>query len=95
MTLVGAIVGGMGLVSILLRRTLLGLMIGIQLLVLGATLTFVVVGISANARPSGHLFALFVVLSAVAQLVGGYALAIRRFYLKNNVLVDELRSLKK
>ena len=94
MTLVGAIVGGMGLISILQRRTLLGLMIGIQLLVLGATLSFVVVGISANARASGHLFALFVVLSAVAQLVGGYALAVRKFYLKNNVFIDEQRSSK-
>ena len=94
MMLVAGIIGGLGLVCMISRRTLLGLMVGIQLLVLGSTMIFVLAGISSGARVEGHLFGLFIALGGVAQLAGGYALAIRLFYLKNRSKMDELRSLK-
>ena len=49
MMLLAGLIGGMGLVCIISRKTLLGLMIGIQLLVLGSTTIFVFAGISSGA----------------------------------------------
>jgi len=95
MMLLAGVVGAMGLVCILSRRTMLGLMVGVQLLVLGATMMFVLAGIVSGARIEGHLFGLLITLGGVAQLVGGYALAIRLFYLKGRIRMSELRSLKK
>jgi NADH:ubiquinone oxidoreductase subunit K len=95
---VAGIIGGLGLICLISRRTLLGTLIGVQLLVMGSTMVFVFAGLSgadtSSARVEGHIAGLFVALLGVAQLVAGYALAIRLFYLKNKIDIDELRSLK-
>lgn len=91
---VAGMVGGMGLACILSRRTLLGVLIGIQLLLLGATMAFVLAGISSGARIQGHIVGLFIVFGGVAQLVAGYSLAVRLFYLRGRIQMNELRSLK-
>lgn len=88
-------IGALGLVAVISRRTLLGVMIGIQLLVLGATLLFVLAGAASGVRIEGHLFGLFITFSGIAQLVAGLALAIRLFYLRSRNGMDELRSLKR
>lgn len=93
--LISGLLGGLGLACVVSRKTLLGILVGIQLMVLGASMTFVLAGISSGARVSGHVVALFIVLGGVAQLVGGYALSVRLFYLKNKVEIHELRSLKR
>jgi NADH:ubiquinone oxidoreductase subunit K len=92
--LVPGIVGAMGLICMIHRRTFLGMIIGVQLLILGGTMMFVLSGIQSGARIQGHVVGLFVVFGGVAQLVAGYALAIRLFYLKSRIQMDELRSLK-
>jgi len=92
--LVAGLVGGLGLVCMITRRTLLGMMIGVQLLILGATLAFVLAGVISGARVQGHVFGLFVVLGGVAQLIAGYSLAVRMFYLKKRINMDDLRALK-
>lgn len=94
MIMVAAALGGMGLVCMLYRRTLLGVLIGVQLLVVGATMVFVLAGVSSGVPVQGHLFGLFITLGGVAQLVTGYALSVRLFYLRRRAGMDELRSLK-
>ncbi len=94
MMLVAAALGGMGLFCMLFRKTLLGFLIGLQLMVLGATTVFVLAGALSGMANRGHIFGLFIVLGGVAQLVAGYALAVRLFCLKKRVEMDELRSLK-
>lgn len=89
------VIGGLGLACLIWRRTILGIMVGIQLLILGSTLVFVLAGISAGVRLEGHVVALFVTLGGVAQLVAGFALAVRLFYLRNKTEMSELRSLKR
>ena len=94
MIIVSAVLGGLGLICILSKRTLLGLMIGVHLLILGAAIIFVVAGSYSGMHIQGHLFAIFITLSGVAQLVVGFSLAVRLFYLRKRVGMDELRTLK-
>ena len=89
-----ALIGALGLVGIISRRTLLGTLVSIQVLILGATFAFVLAGITSSSRVEGSLFALFILLSGVAQLVSGYALTVRFFYLKKKTDMNELRPLK-
>jgi len=92
--LVAGVIGGLGLVCMISRRTVLGLLIGVQLLVLGSTMMFVLAGISTGLQIQGHIFGLFITLGGVAQLVVGYALAVRLFFLKKSISMDELQALK-
>jgi NADH:ubiquinone oxidoreductase subunit K len=92
--LVAGLIGGLGLICMISRKTLLGLLIGVQLLILGSTMMFVLAGVSSGMRIQGHLFGLFITLGGIAQLVVGYSLAIRLFFLKKTISMDELRALK-
>ncbi len=94
MMFLAGLIGALGFVCILIRQTLLGALIGTQLLALGAAMIFVMAGASAGVRLDGHVFAFFISLEAIAQLVVGYAFAVRLFYLRNRVDMSELRSLK-
>lgn len=93
MTIVCALIAGTGMACLLYRRTALGVLIGIQLLMLAATLLFVVSG-SSQPTPLGDVSGLFITISALVQLAGGFALVVRLFYLKRKTGVEELRSLK-
>lgn len=94
MMIVAGVIGGLGLICMISRKTLLGLLIGIQLLILGSTMMFVLAGISSGFRIQGHIFGLFITLGGIAQLGVGYALAIRLFFLKRKISMDELQALK-
>jgi NADH:ubiquinone oxidoreductase subunit K len=90
-----AILGGVGLFSLLHKKTILGLLVGIQLLTLSSTSLLVFAGASSGSFLEGHLFAFFIALSGLAQIAAGYGLATRMFYLKGKTSLDELRSLKR
>ncbi|MDR3607470.1 MAG: NADH-quinone oxidoreductase subunit K [Oligoflexia bacterium] len=90
-----AMLGGLGLFSVISRRTLLGIFAGIQLMLIGASMTFVLAGVASGAPLHGHIVGLFIILGGVAQLVGGYALSTRLFYLRRQIGIQELRSLKR
>ena len=94
MMLIAAIIGGLGLVAMISRQTLLGLLVGIQLLIIGSTMMFVVAGLHAGLRIQGHIFGLFITLGGVAQLVVGYSLAIRLFLIKKRISMEDLQALK-
>lgn len=94
MILFSAVLGGMGMFCALYRRTLLGVLIGLQLMVLGATSIFVVSGFTAGAHVNGHVFGLFILLGGVGQLVAGFALSVRLFYERKRAGMDDLRNLQ-
>ena len=55
-----ACIGGLGIACILKRATLLGVILGVQLLALSASLAFVVAGVQVGSPLSGGVFGLFV-----------------------------------
>ena len=94
MMLVAGVIGGLGFICMISRKTLLGLLIGVQLMVLGSTMIFVLAGISSGLRIQGYIFGLFIILGGIAQIVLGYALAIRLFFLKKKISLNDLQALK-
>jgi NADH:ubiquinone oxidoreductase subunit K len=95
MMLVAGIIGGMGIICMISRNTMLGLLVGMQLLVLGASLAFVIAGLSSGLKIYGQAFGFFITLGGIAQLAVGYALSIRLFFLKKKITLDQIQSLKK
>jgi NADH:ubiquinone oxidoreductase subunit K len=93
--LVPAALGAIGLVGLIYKKTILGLIVSIQVMVLGAAILFVLSGVTAGLPLEGHSFAVFIVFCGVLQSIGGYALATRMFYLRKRALVTELRELKR
>jgi NADH:ubiquinone oxidoreductase subunit K len=94
MIAIAGILGALGLVSLLSRKSFLGMLVGIQLLVLGAASAFVIAGIQSHNLVDGPIFAFVIVLSGATQLAGGYALLMRFYYLKASVEMKEMESLK-
>jgi hypothetical protein len=94
MMLVAGLIGGLGFVCMISRKSMLGLLVGVQLLIIGSTMIFVIAGLHSGLRIQGHVFGLFIALGGIAQLVVGYSLAIRLFFLKRRISLDDLRALK-
>jgi len=94
MIAVAALLGGLGLVCIIYRKTFLGFLIGVQLMITGATSFFILAGIASGTAVSADIFGLFIILGGVGQIVAGYALAVRLFYLRKKVGMNDLRTLK-
>jgi NADH:ubiquinone oxidoreductase subunit K len=90
-----AALGGIGLMALLYKKTVLGLVVGMQLLTLGGTSLLVFAGASSGSSLEGHLFAFFIAVVGLAQMGAAYAVATRMFYLKGKTSLDELRSLKR
>ena len=94
MMIIAGALGAVGLISIISRKTFLGVLVGIQLLILGAASAFIMAGIQSHNAVDGPLFAFFIVLSGVAQLVAGYSLLMRFYSLKSSAEMKEMESLK-
>jgi NADH:ubiquinone oxidoreductase subunit K len=94
MIIVAAALGGLGVTCMLYRTTLLGLLIGLQLLVLGATLGFVLAGVTTQSAVEGHIFGIFILATSIGLFAVGLALAVRLFFLRGNTSVTELRNLR-
>lgn len=93
MSLAG-VIGGLGLICMISRKTLLGLLIGIQLLIMGSTMMFVFAGLHAGFETQGHIFGLFITLGGIAQIVVGYVFAIRLFFVRKRTSIEDIRMLK-
>lgn len=92
--IVSPALGGVGLIGLIYKKTMLGLIVSMQTMILGAAILFVF-SASERMQMDGLAFALFIVITGLVQSIGGYALATRLFYLKNGTSVSELRSLKR
>ncbi|MDX9724575.1 MAG: NADH-quinone oxidoreductase subunit NuoK [Myxococcota bacterium] len=91
--LVAAMLFGIGMVAVLVRRNALVIFMGIELMLNAVNLTFI-----AFARHrmdvDGHLVALFVMAVAAAEAAIGLAIVLNLFRHKRSVNVDEASSLR-
>ena len=95
MILVAAVLAGIGLACTIYRRTLLGLILGLQILVISVTLVFILAGAQAQATTlHGQIAGLVVMLTGLVLCVAGCALSVRLFYLRQRASLDDVRALK-
>jgi len=83
-----------GIVGLLYRRTLVGMLISIELIMNGAGLNFVVFNRFLSDRPYGMAFTLFIMGIAAAEAAIALAIIILIFRRFKNVESDELKEMK-
>jgi NADH-quinone oxidoreductase subunit K len=95
MILIAAAMAGIGLACVLYRRTLIGLLVGLQLMVLAASMMFMLAGVGREAaRVQGQIAGLWVLLFGLVATVAGCAVSLRLFYLKRRASLEDVRALR-
>lgn len=91
--LLGAILFSTGLFGLLTRRSLLMVLLSIELMLNAANLTFIT-GAAMHGNINGQIAAFFVMVTAAAEVTVGLAIAVLLFRRDQSVDTDLMRSLK-
>jgi NADH:ubiquinone oxidoreductase subunit K len=76
----GALLFCLGLVTVITRRNLIMMLLGLELMLNGANLNLVAFGKLQPAGLDGEMFALFVILVAVCEAAIGIAIVLRVYH---------------
>jgi len=83
----------LGLSCVLIRRQILMILIGVEIMLNAANLAFI--GFSrVHDQPDGQIYAFFVMTLAAAEAAVGLAIVIALFRLRESTDVDELNLMK-
>ena len=85
--LLAAVLFGLGLLGVLVRRNLLFLLMSIEIMLNAAGLAFVVAG-ARWQQPDGQVMFLFILAMAAAEVSVGLALVLRFYHLRQTVDAD-------
>jgi NADH-quinone oxidoreductase subunit K len=91
--ILSAVVFGIGLVGVLVRRNALIIFMSIELMLNSANLVFVAFARAMNSI-DGQVFVFFVMTVAAAEVAVGLAIIVNLFRLRETVFVDEINLLK-
>lgn len=91
--LVSAVLFGLGLLGVILRRNLLVLYMGLELMLNAANLALVAFS-RFNNRIEGQVMVFFIVTVAAAEVAVGLALIVALFRRRQSAHVEDLTSLK-
>jgi NADH-quinone oxidoreductase subunit K len=92
---VGALLFGLGLFTVITRRNAVGMLLGVELVLNAAALNFVAFDhFGAEARASGRIFALFIIAFAAAEAAIALAIVLQVYRTHRSVAVDELAELR-
>jgi NADH-quinone oxidoreductase subunit K len=89
----GLLIFFIGLFGVLFRKNLIIMLMSLELLLNGINILLAGLGFHLQT-PRGSIFALFVILMAVAEATVGFALVLAYFRQKKTYDVDELNDLK-
>lgn len=91
---VGACLFLLGAAAMLSRKNVIGVLLGLELMLNGASINFVAFSRFRTASLDGQIFTLFLILIAAAEVSVLLAILIRYYGLKNTVDVDEANLLR-
>jgi NADH-quinone oxidoreductase subunit K len=89
----GVAVFGIGLIGVLVRKNLIIILMALELLLNGVNIILIGVGLHMKSA-LGSIFALFVIMMAVAEAAVGFALMLGYFRHKESYNLDEISDLK-
>jgi len=83
-----------GLVVILARKNIIGMLLGVELILNASALNFVTFTKYFNSNIDGHIFSLFIILVAAAEAAVGLAIVIRFFQVRESIHIDSATQLQ-
>ncbi len=91
---ISLILFGLGVFTLLSRKSIVAVLLGVELVLNAAALNFVAYSKFATNNLDGQIFALFIIVIAAAEAAVALAIVIRNFQLKESVHIDEYVELR-
>lgn len=92
--ILAAILFSLGMFAIITRRNAIAVLMGIELILNAANLNFIAFARFGGMNITGHIFALFVIVLAAAEVAVALAIIINIYQNFNSINVDEAQQLK-
>ena len=89
-----AVLFSLGMFAVITRRNAIAVLMGIELILNGANLNFIAFARFGGMNITGHIFALFVIVLAAAEVAVALAIIINLYQNFNSINVDEAQQLK-
>ena len=89
-----AVLFSLGMFAVITRRNAIAVLMGIELILNAANLNFIALARFGGMNITGHLFALFVIVLAAAEVAVALAIIINLYQNFNSINVDEAQQLK-
>lgn len=91
---VSSILFVLGLISMISRRNVIGVLLGIELIMNAAGLNFVAFSRYIAANLSGQIFTLFIIVIAASEVVVALAIVLRIYQNRATVNVEDVGDMK-
>ena len=92
--IVAAILFSLGMFAVITRRNAIAVLMGVELILNAANLNFIAFGRFGGMNITGHIFALFVIVLAAAEVAVALAIIINIYQNFKSINVDEAQQLK-
>ncbi len=89
-----AVLFSLGMFAVITRRNAIAVLMGIELILNAANLNFIAFARFGGMNISGHIFSLFVIVLAAAEVAVALAIIINLYQNFNSINVDEAQQLK-
>lgn len=83
-----------GIAVILARKNIIAMLLGIELILNSAALSFVAYTHFIHQNLEGHIMSLFIIVIAAAEAAVGLAIVIRFFQIRESVHIDDATQLQ-
>lgn len=91
---VGAILFGLGLFTVLTRRNAISILMGVELILNSANINYVAFSHYSTGSVDGQIYAIFVIMLAAAEAAIGLAIVLAIFQIFHTIDVEAAETLK-
>lgn len=94
--MVAAFLFTLGLITVLTRRNIIGVLMGIELMLNASGINFIAFSFFKNESIliSGHVFTVFIIVLAAAEAVIALAIVLAMYHQQHSISIENLRDLK-
>ncbi|OGQ52387.1 MAG: NADH-quinone oxidoreductase subunit K [Deltaproteobacteria bacterium RIFCSPLOWO2_02_FULL_57_26] len=91
---VGAVLFGLGLFTVLTRRNAISILMGVELILNSANINYVAFSHYSTGNVDGQIYAIFVIMLAAAEAAIGLAIVLAIFQIFHTIDVEAAETLK-